>query len=115
MSFASPLFLWYFLPAVLLTYWALPGRFRNALVSLASLGLYAFGGGAFVLGLIGVMVVNFAAGIAMDSPALVDRPGRRRALLIATVTADLAVLAVWKYAGFAAAQVDALSAALGGP
>ncbi len=115
MSFASPLFLWYFLPAVLLTYWALPGRFRNGLVSLASLGLYAFGGGSFVLGLIGVMVVNFAAGIAMDSEAMAARPGRRRALLIATVTADLAVLAVWKYAGFAAAQIDAVSSALGGP
>ncbi|MCY7364150.1 MAG: MBOAT family protein [Frankiaceae bacterium] len=115
MSFASPLFLWYFLPAVLLTYWALPGRFRNALVSVASLGLYAFGGGSFVLALIGVMVVNFAAGIAMDSEAMAARPGRRRALLIAIVTADLAVLAVWKYAGFAAAQIDAVSSALGGP
>ena len=33
MSFASPLFLWYFLPAILLVYWVLPGRFRNVLVA----------------------------------------------------------------------------------
>ncbi len=115
MSFASPLFLWYFLPALLLLYWILPGRFRNALVAVASLALYAFGGGSFVLGLIAVMVVNFVAGIALDSRPLTSRPGARRALLVATVLADLSVLAVWKYAGFAAEQADAVSELLGGP
>ena len=115
MSFASPLFLWYFLPGLLLLYWVLPGRFRNVLVSVASLGLYAFGGGSFVLGLIAVMAVNFAAGIALDSRAMVERPGARQALLVATVLADLSVLAVWKYAGFAAEQAQAVSELLDGP
>ncbi len=115
MSFASPLFLWYFLPGLLLLYWVLPGRFRNVLVSVASLGLYAFGGGSFVLVLIGVMVGNFAAGIALDSPAMVERPPARKALLVTTVLADLSVLAVWKYAGFAAEQAQAVSELLDGP
>jgi len=115
MSFASPLFLWYFLPGLLVLYWVLPGRFRNVLVSVASLGLYAFGGGSFVLGLLAVMVVNFAAGIALDSRAMVERPGARKALLVATVLADLSVLAVWKYAGFAAEQAQAVSELLDGP
>ena len=115
MSFASPLFLWYFLPAFLLLYWVLPGRSRNVLVSVASLGLYSVGGGSFVLGLVAVMVVNFAAGIAMDSAALTARPRARTALLVATVLADLSVLAVWKYAGFAAQQAAAVSEVLGGP
>ncbi len=115
MSFASPLFLWYFLPAFLVLYWVLPGRSRNALVAAASLGLYAFGGGSFVLGLLAVMAVNFAAGIGLDSAALSGRPGARKALLVATVLADLAVLAVWKYGGFASQQADDVSRALGGP
>ena len=115
MSFASPLFLWYFLPGLLLLYWVLPGRFRNVLVSVASLGLYAFGGGSFVLGLLAVMAVNYAAGIALDSPPLHARPGARKALLVATVLADLSVLAVWKYAGFAAEQAQAVSELLNGP
>jgi alginate O-acetyltransferase complex protein AlgI len=115
MSFASPLFLWYFLPAILLVYWVLPGRSRNVLVAVASLALYAFGGGSFVLGLIAVMVVNFAAGIALDSAPLHARPGARKALLVATVLADLSVLAVWKYAGFAAEQAQAVSELLDGP
>jgi alginate O-acetyltransferase complex protein AlgI len=115
MSFASPLFLWYFLPGLLLLYWVLPGRFRNVLVSVASLALYAFGGGSFVLGLLGVMAVNFAAGIALDSAPMHARPGARKALLVATVLADLAVLGVWKYAGFAAEQAQAVSELLDGP
>jgi alginate O-acetyltransferase complex protein AlgI len=115
MSFASPLFLWYFLPGLLLLYWVLPGRFRNVLVSVASLGLYAFGGGSFVLGLVGVMLVNFTAGIALDSQSMVERPRARKALLVATVLADLSVLAVWKYAGFAAEQAQAVSELLDGP
>ncbi len=77
MSFASPLFLWYFLPGLLLLYWLLPGRFRNVIVSVASLGLYAVGGGSFVLGLLAVMVVNFASGIALDSAPMHARPGAR--------------------------------------
>jgi alginate O-acetyltransferase complex protein AlgI len=114
MSFASPLFLWYFLPGLLVLYWVLPGRFRNVLVAVASLLLYAFGGGSFVLGLLAVMVVNFAAGIALDSAPLAARPRARKGLLVATVVADLAVLGVWKYAGFASQQADAISRALGG-
>jgi alginate O-acetyltransferase complex protein AlgI len=115
MSFASPLFLWYFLPGFLLLYWLLPGQFRNVLVSLASLALYAFGGGSFVLGLVAVMVVNFFSGISLDSAPMHRRPGARRALLVATVLFDLSVLAVWKYAGFATSQVDAVSRSLDGP
>jgi ABC-type polysaccharide/polyol phosphate transport system ATPase subunit/GT2 family glycosyltransferase/predicted SAM-dependent methyltransferase len=115
MSFASPLFLWYFLPGFLLLYWLLPGRFRNVLVSLASLALYAFGGGSFVLGLVAVMVVNFFSGISLDSAPMHRRPAARRALLVATVLFDLSVLAVWKYAGFATSQVDAVSRSLDGP
>ena len=115
MSFASPLFLWYFLPGLLVLYWVFPGRFRNLFVSVASLGLYSVGGGSFVVGLLAMMAVNFSAGIALDSEALRARPGARKALLVATVLADLSVLAVWKYAGFAAEQAQAVSELLDGP
>jgi alginate O-acetyltransferase complex protein AlgI len=43
------------------------------------------------------------------------RPGARKALLVTTVLADLSVLAVWKYAGFAAEQAQAVSELLDGP
>ncbi len=115
MSFASPAFLWYFMPAVLGLYWLLPRTARNGLVAAASLVFYTWGGGSFVLWLLGLMVLNFAAGVALD--VLRDGPlaPRRRSVVVAAVAADLGVLAVWKYAGFATGQIAHLAHALGGP
>ena len=83
MSFASPLFLWYFLPGLLLLYWVLPGRFRNVLVSVASLGLYAFGGevirGFTAAMLLGIVVGTYSS-IYVSSSLLITlglKPGFR--------------------------------------
>ncbi|NUP64447.1 MAG: MBOAT family protein [Nonomuraea sp.] len=113
MSFASPLFLWLFMPAVLLIYWILPRRHRDAVVAGASLLFYAWGAGPSTPLLLSAIAVNYGAGLALDSARLRDRPGARRAVLLATAGWDLSVLAVWKYAGFASAQIDALTVALG--
>ena len=113
MSFAAPIFLWYFMPAVLLVYWVLPGRWRNGLLAIASLTFYMYGAGAFIFVLLSCIAVNFAAGIGVDAERFTDRPEARRAILITAIAFDLAVLAIWKYAGFASKQVHALSHALG--
>jgi alginate O-acetyltransferase complex protein AlgI len=117
LSFAAPLFLWYFLPAVLLAHWILPQRFRNGILAVFSIAFYAVGGKEFVLLLLVLMLMNYAAGLAIG--ALRNRPGGPRWLtpkgvLVTVVAGDLAVLAVWKYAGFASAAIDSLGRALGG-
>ena len=54
MVFSSTLFLFGFLPIVLLLHFALRGvRARNALLLTASLGFYAWGEAAFVMLLLG--------------------------------------------------------------
>src|SRR3954462_4490131 len=113
MSFASPLFLWYFLPATLVAYWVLPARFRNALLSVVSLVFYVFGGLSFVFALLAVIAVNYASGLAIDSERMHQQLQRRKALLVATVSFDLAVLAIWKYAGFATTQIHNLAKVFG--
>jgi alginate O-acetyltransferase complex protein AlgI len=113
MSFAAPIFLWYFMPATLLLYWVLPGRWRNGLVAIASLAFYCYGAGPFVFLLMGCMVVNYAAGIAVDLDRFASRHSVRRAILISAVLIDLTILAVWKYGGFATNQIHALSSVLG--
>jgi alginate O-acetyltransferase complex protein AlgI len=113
MSFAAPIFLWYFMPAVLLLYWVLPSRFRNGLVAIASLTFYLYGAGPFVFLLLTCMVVNYSAGISVDLDRFADRTGVRRLILYSAVIFDLGVLAIWKYAGFATKQVHTLSSALG--
>lgn len=113
MSFAAPIFLWYFMPAVLLLYWVLPHRFRNGLVASASLVFYLYGAGAYVFLLLASMVVNYSTGIAVDLDRFADRTSLRRAILASAITFDVGVLAIWKYAGFASRQIHALSSAFG--
>ena len=52
MLFSSNLFLFFFLPAVLLIYYLLDRRLRNGFLLLASLVFYAWGTGSFVVKMI---------------------------------------------------------------
>lgn len=113
MSFAAPIFLWFFMPGVLAAYWILPGRWRNGLLAGASLVFYTYGAGPFVFLLLACIVVNYSAGIAVDADQLAYRPNFRKTVLISAITFDLSVLAIWKYGGFASRQVESLSDALG--
>lgn len=114
MVFASPVFLWAFLPGILIVLWTAPKKARNLLVSLASLVFYAWGAHEFVLLLLACMAVNFAAGQAIDSEAMHANPRRRKAILVATIAFDLGILAVWKYGTFALEQVADVREAFGG-
>lgn len=113
MSFASPVFLWYFMPAVIVCYLIFPRRWRNGLIAVSSLAFYTWGAGEFVFLLVACMVVNFAAGIAIDSAWALEGAARRRTILILAIIFDVAILAVWKYAGFLSVQIDRLSSSLG--
>lgn len=109
MSFASPMFLWYFLPAVLAAVLIAPRNWRNGVVAAASLVFYAVGAGPTTVLLLGCMLVNFVIGPALEPDDWDLEPQRRRRLLIAVIGFDLAVLFVWKYAGFASAQAAGLA------
>jgi alginate O-acetyltransferase complex protein AlgI len=113
MSFATPTFLWYFMPITLAVYWLLPRGARNGVLAVASLVFYTWGGHAFVFLLLGCVAVNFATGIALDSSSPFLQRHRRMALVTAIVV-DVGALAVWKYADFGSRQVNSLVRAFGG-
>jgi alginate O-acetyltransferase complex protein AlgI len=113
MSFASPVFLWYFMPATLVAYWLLPHTWRNGLVAVVSLVFYTWGAGPYTFLLLSAIAVNYAAGLLIDSDRYAEHPTARRRLLLLAIVWDLGILAIWKYAGFASAQISALSGALG--
>jgi alginate O-acetyltransferase complex protein AlgI len=110
-SFASPIFLWLFLPATLIGYWTLPARFRNLLLAVVSLLFYMWGAGAFVFLLLACIVVNYTAGVAIGGRT--PRWLSPRTVLVGTIVFDVAVLVIWKYAGFASRQFDVLTKTLG--
>jgi D-alanyl-lipoteichoic acid acyltransferase DltB (MBOAT superfamily) len=112
MLFNSYSFIFLFLPVVLLGYFAL-GRLGNLApviwLALASLAFYSFSNWQFVALLVGSIAFNYGIGYLLIAKKL--RPPLRFAVLAIGVAGDLVVLGIFKYAGFLAANLNALFSA----
>jgi alginate O-acetyltransferase complex protein AlgI len=107
--FASPVFLFLFLPLTLAAYALAPRRARNAVLLGASLLFYVWGEGLYVA-LVGASVLaNWGFGLAIGTA---DDPVARRRWLALAIVANLGTLAVFKYANFAVANYNALAPVL---
>src|SRR5260370_38523333 len=112
MLFNSYPFIFLFLPITLLGYFALGRRGHLAPViwlALASLAFYSFGNWQFVALLLGSIAFNYFVGLLLITRKL--RPRLRFAVLTLGVAGDLLVLGIFKYAGFLAANLNALFSA----
>src|SRR5262245_43073981 len=103
MVFSSIVFIFYFLPVFLLGYYA-AGCWIGLLL-LGSAVFYTWGEGPYVLLLLALIGLNYAGSLGV---AAARRPGRRRAFVAGLIAADLAVLGVFKYAGFLAHTLNAV-------
>jgi alginate O-acetyltransferase complex protein AlgI len=113
MSFASPIFLWYFMPAVLLALWMAPRGWRNGIVAGFSLLFYVWGAKTFVFLLLGCIAFNYLAGLRVEPERAGASDRSRRRWLAATVAFDVGILAIWKYGTFAQQQFHALASDFG--
>ena len=109
MVFSSPIFLFAFLPLVLLSYYLAPAGARNAILLVASLFFYAWGEVAFVGVMLVTILANYLAGLAIGS----RRGPAARAALAAGIVADLTLLASFKYGGFLVENLNVVLGALG--
>ncbi|HEX3868873.1 MAG TPA: MBOAT family protein [Pirellulales bacterium] len=110
MVFSSNIFLFLFLPIVLLGYYASPRVLGNAWLLLTSLLFYAWGGQQMTLLLLGIVAINYAFGAWIEKAR--DRPSGRW-VLGASVVANLAPLAYYKYAAFFLSALSPLTSAAG--
>jgi alginate O-acetyltransferase complex protein AlgI len=110
MVFASPLFLFLFLPATIVAYFVLPQRLRNGVLLVASLAFYAWGEARYVPLIVSSVAFNWWMGLSI---ARAGGGAARKRRLIVAVTGNLATLAVFKYANFAVANVDAIAPVFG--
>ena len=102
MLFSSIIFIFYFLPILLLFYYA--SGLRIAVLLTGSVVFYTWGEGGYVLLLGALIATNFVLGRALHASA-----GRRRVWLLAfAIAIDLGVLGLFKYSGFIAQNLDAL-------
>ena len=111
MLFSSSIFLFLFLPLVLLIYYLPLGRFRqgqNVFLLLASLGFYAWGEPWFVLVMMGSIVVNYGFGLWVDHNQRHNRSARMPVVLALVV--NLGILFVFKYLTFTLGILNDLGA-----
>src|SRR5665213_682079 len=109
MLFNSYLFIFLFLPITLIGYFML-GRFNSLApvvwLALASLAFYSVSNWQFVALLLGSVAFNYIVGLLLIGSRL--HGGPRFAALALGVASDLLVLGYFKYAGFIAANLNAL-------
>ncbi len=106
MVFTSYIFVFYFLPLVLVGYYALPPRsaWRNAWLLTTSYIFYGWWNPWFVLLMIGVTVVNYMCGLLIAEPDASER--QRRWSLATGCVLSLGTLCFFKYFTFAQTNLN---------
>lgn len=98
MVFSSILFIFTFLPAVLLLYYLAPARFKNIVLLIFSLFFYAWGEPVYVLLMIYSIVFNYVMGIDIHRKS--DKPAKARFSLLTAVVVNLFCWAFLNTTGF---------------
>jgi alginate O-acetyltransferase complex protein AlgI len=106
MVFTSHIFIYYFLPLLLLVYYNLPYRGRNLFLTVMSYLFYGWWNPWFMALMMVITMVNFQAGHIIAHRASSGR--RRQMALVASVTASLSLLGFFKYAIFLTESVNQL-------
>lgn len=98
MLFSSIVFLFTFLPAVMILYYLLPVRFRNVILLLASLVFYAWGEPVYLFLMLLSILFNYFSGLDI-ARNLQDKRAAKWSLVFNLII-NLAVLGFFKYEGF---------------
>ncbi len=116
MVFSSYLFLFYFLPVALLSYYAAPRRARHLVLTVLSYVFYGWANPLFLALLLVSTTIDYFAGLAMAAD---QRSGGRtsvsRVALVASMVSNLSLLGFFKYYNFGAQNIDALAQWIGLP
>lgn len=97
MLFSSIPFLYYFLPIVMLLYFAVPKCLKNSVLLLVSLVFYAWGEPKYVILMIASIVIGYVSGLMIEA---FHNPKWKKVCLVFSLVACLGLLAYFKYANF---------------
>ncbi len=96
MVFSSALFLFIFLPIVLISYYLLPNRWRNLLLLVASILFYTWGEPRFILILLASITADFLIARTMNRK---EGSSRKRWLIVSLIL-NVGLLFYFKYTNF---------------
>lgn len=111
MIFSSLLFLFRFLPAVLVCYYVVPRSLRNLVLFLFSLLFYAWGEPVYIVLMLVSILVSYTGGIVVDRLKRQGRPRAAKTALIVSSVISLSLLGFFKYADFVIGTVNSVTGA----
>ena len=106
MLFSSIPFLYYFLPAVLLTYFLVPWKLKNLVLLLFSLVFYGWGEPRLVLLMVFTIVVFYLCGLAIEKA---DTREKKKFYVTLSAVIGLGLLGIFKYANFFIDSINAVT------
>lgn len=109
MLFPSEVFLFVFLPLVVILYYGLFARWttaKNIFLLFASLLFYAYGERVYIFLMLAVILIHYILGILVD--LFRESRVRSRMILILMIVIDVGILGYFKYSGFLIENVNAL-------
>ena len=112
MVFSSHIFLFLFLPVVLLAYYSTPKRWKSATLTAAGFVFYGWWRPDFVLLMMFTAIVDYWAGERISKARDEGRKGT--AWLLVSVISNLGLLAYFKYANFAVESWNSVIGTFGG-
>ncbi len=128
MVFSSHLFMFYFLPAVLLLYYVMPRRGKHLLLTLLSYFFYGWANPLFVVLMLTSTLIDYVCGLVITEqlgsswkepvaalPRGEPRTRQQKIALIISICSNLSLLGFFKYFNFGTDNYDAIVNAIGLP
>ena len=109
MVFSSLIFLFRFLPAVLLLYFIAPRRLRNLVLLVVSLFFYAWGEPVYIILMLVSITTSYLGGLFIGIFKSRGRDRAAKVTLIVSVAVGIGLLGFFKYSDFAVRTVNSLT------
>lgn len=97
MVFSSLTFWFFYLPCVLLIYFAVPMKVRNIALFAVSLAFYGWGEPVYILLMLFTILVNYIAGMLIERDS--GKKSRQKMWLILSIVINIGLLMFFKYSG----------------
>jgi len=107
MVFSSIVFLYFFLPVMLLLYFIVPKKFKNAIMIFASLIFFAWGEIRYIFIMLLLAIMDFFCGKKITQNS--DNKKKKLLYLLIDVIVNLLILFFFKYADFIIQNINAIS------
>lgn len=106
MVFSSLLFMFRFLPLVLILYYVSPVKFRNIILFLFSLFFYAWGEPKYVFLMLASITIDYKIGKLINKSKFYGDMRAAKRWMMLSVVYNLSVLAFFKYADFVVGSIN---------